>query len=65
MMLTTLQSNQPVDPASVSNQAPLIPTDQEAILPGFLPPPSALAVELDNFQADLFTFDDGSFMWNL
>lgn len=64
-MLTTLQFNQSVDTASPSNQAPLIPTDPESDLPDFLQNSYALAAEFNHFQADLFTFDDGSFMWNL
>lgn len=64
-MLTTIQSNQPVDTASSSIQVPLIPTDPESDLPDFLQNSYALAAEFNHFQSNLFTFDDGSFMWNL
>ncbi|KAJ5629126.1 hypothetical protein N7528_002783 [Penicillium herquei] len=34
-------------------------------LPGFLQQSPALAAEFDNFQGDLFSFEDASFMWNI
>lgn len=34
-------------------------------MPDLLQQSASLAAEFDTFQSDLFTFDDGSFMWNI
>lgn len=47
------------------------PSDQQPVatnsthLADLFEPSSALALEFNNFESDVFAFDDGSFLWNL
>ncbi|KAJ5678791.1 hypothetical protein N7462_007035 [Penicillium macrosclerotiorum] len=49
----------------IDNELPPISTPLMAQLPDITPQPSELASEFYNFESDLFSFDDGSFMWNM
>ncbi|KAI9931801.1 hypothetical protein MW887_010380 [Aspergillus wentii] len=57
-----LQSTQPM--LTPNQEAQLNPSAQLQ-LPDFFAESSALATEFNNFQGDPFTFEDGSFAWNL
>ncbi|KAJ5309600.1 uncharacterized protein N7443_002061 [Penicillium atrosanguineum] len=59
VVLHTIQSNEAILPSDTQAQftsTPQIPDLSQS---------SLLATEFNNFETDLFSFDDGSFMWNL
>ncbi|KAJ5545837.1 hypothetical protein N7494_003422 [Penicillium frequentans] len=59
--LSNYESPDVVLPPNVSAQL----NQPSPSMPDLLQQSASLAAEFDTFQSDLFTFDDGSFMWNI
>ncbi|KAJ6102075.1 hypothetical protein N7486_004502 [Penicillium sp. IBT 16267x] len=59
--LSNYESADAILPPNISAQL----SQPSPSMPHLLQQSASLAAEFDTFQSDLFTFDDGSFMWNI